>query len=43
VIGRTVITAELWYNAPTRVLLDRLPLTLDFSDLNAMDKRATQS
>jgi hypothetical protein len=43
VIGRTVITAELGYNAPTRALLDRLPLTLDFSDLNAVDKRATQS
>ena len=40
VIGRTVITAELWDNAPARALLDRLPLTLDFSDLNAVEKTA---
>jgi hypothetical protein len=40
VIGNTVITAELWDNAPARALLDRLPLTLDFSDLNAVEKIA---
>ena len=37
---RTVITAELWDNAPARALIDRLPLTLDFSDLNAVEKIA---
>ena len=40
VIGDTVITAELWDNAPARALIDRLPLTLDFSDLNAVEKIA---
>jgi hypothetical protein len=40
VIGNTVITAELWDNAPARALFDRLPLTLDFSDLNAVEKIA---
>ena len=40
VIGRTVVAAELWDNAPARALIDRLPLTLDFSDLNAVEKIA---
>jgi hypothetical protein len=40
VIGQTVIAAELWDNAPARALIDRLPLTLDFSDLNAVEKIA---
>jgi hypothetical protein len=40
VIGATVITAELWDNAPARALVEKLPLTLDFSDLNAVEKIA---
>jgi hypothetical protein len=40
VIGQTVIAAELWDNAPARALIDRLPLTFDFSDLNAVEKIA---
>ena len=40
VIGATVITAQLWDNAPARALIDRLPLTLDFTDLNAVEKIA---
>jgi hypothetical protein len=40
VIGDTVVTAELWDNAPAQALVDRLPLTLDFSDLNAVEKTA---
>jgi hypothetical protein len=40
VIGGAVIAAELWDNAPARALIDRLPLTLDFSDLNAVEKIA---
>ena len=39
VIGATVITAQLWDNAPARALVDR-PLTLNFSDLNAVEKIA---
>ena len=38
VIGDTVVTAELWDNAPAQALADRLPLTLKFSDLNAVEK-----
>ena len=40
VIGATAITAELWDNAPARALVEKLPLTLDFSDLNAVEKIA---
>lgn len=40
VIGATVITAELWDNAPARAFVEKLPLTLDFSDLNAVEKIA---
>ncbi len=40
VIGDTVVTAELWDNAPAQALADRLPLTLTFSDLNAVEKTA---
>lgn len=40
VIGATVVTAELWDNAPGRALVDRLPLTLNFDDLNAVEKTA---
>ena len=40
VIGDTVITAELWDNVPARALVERLPLTLEFSDLNAVEKTA---
>lgn len=39
-IGATVITAQLWENAPARALVDRLPLTLNFSDLNTVEKIA---
>ena len=38
VIGDTVVTAELWDNAPAQALADRLPLTLTFSDLNAVER-----
>jgi len=40
VIEQTIVAAELWDNAPARALIDRLPLTLDFSDLNAVEKIA---
>jgi hypothetical protein len=40
VIGDTMVTAELWDNAPAQALADRLPLTLTFSDLNAVEKTA---
>ncbi len=38
VIGDTVVTGELWGNAPAQALADRLPLTLDFNDLNDVEK-----
>jgi hypothetical protein len=38
VIGDTVVTGELWGNAPAQALADRLPLTLEFSDLNDVEK-----
>lgn len=40
VIGDATVTAELWDNAPGRALLERLPVTLTFSDLNAVEKTA---
>jgi hypothetical protein len=40
VIGASAITAQLWGNAPARALVERLPLALDFSDLNAVEKIA---
>jgi hypothetical protein len=40
VISDTVVTAELSDNAPAQALADRLPLTLTFSDLNALEKTA---
>lgn len=40
VIGETVVTGELWDNAPGRALLQRLPLTVTFSDLNSVEKTA---
>jgi len=40
VIGAAVVTADLWDNAPARALMDRLPLTSDFSDLHGVEKIA---
>jgi len=40
VIGDTLVAAVLWDNGPARALADRLPLTLTFSDLNAVEKTA---
>jgi hypothetical protein len=40
VIGAMVIAAELWDNAPARALVKKLPLTLEFGDLNAVEKIA---
>ena len=39
-LGDNVINAELRDNAPARALMERLPLTLSFSDLNAVEKIA---
>lgn len=38
--GANVINAHLRDNAPARALTERLPLTLNFSDLNAVEKIA---
>jgi hypothetical protein len=39
-IGDTVVAGELWGNAPAQALIDRLPVTLDFTDLNNVEKTA---
>lgn len=40
VIGDSVVTGELWDNAPGQALRQRLPLKMTFSDLNAVEKTA---
>ena len=41
VIGNTVLSGRLWDNATARDLIAQLPLTLTFSDFNALEKIAT--
>lgn len=40
IFGDNVVNAQLRDNAPARALMERLPLTLSFSDLNAVEKIA---
>lgn len=40
IIGETVLTGRLWDNAPAHDLIGQLPLTLTFSDFNALGKIA---
>lgn len=40
ILGASVINAQLRDNAPARALTERLPLTLNFSDLNGVEKIA---
>jgi hypothetical protein len=40
-IGDTALTGKLWDNPAARDLAARLPLTLTFSDFNAVEKVAT--
>jgi hypothetical protein len=39
-LGDTVVAGELWDNAPAQALIDRLPVTLEFTDLNNVEKTA---
>jgi hypothetical protein len=39
-IGDTVVAGELWGNAPAQGLIDRIPVPLDFTDLNNVEKTA---
>lgn len=39
-IGETTVDGELWDNPAARDLIARLPLTLTFSDYNALEKTA---
>ena len=39
-IADTVVAGELWDNAPARALIEGLPVTLNFSDLNNVEKTA---
>lgn len=40
VIDDTVVTGELWGNAPAQAVVERLPVTLNFGDLNSVEKTA---
>jgi hypothetical protein len=40
IFGNTVLTGRLWDNAPAHDLIAQLPLTLTFSDFNALEKIA---
>lgn len=42
-IGGTAVDGELWDNPTGRELATRLPLTLTFSDFNAVEKTAPSS
>ncbi|MGN8245164.1 cyclophilin-like fold protein [Cellulomonas soli] len=37
-VGETVLEGRLWDTAPSRALIDQLPLTLTVSDLNGVEK-----
>jgi hypothetical protein len=39
-IGDTLVVGELWGNAPAQAFIDRLPVALDFTDLNNVEKTA---
>jgi hypothetical protein len=41
IIGDTVLTGRLWDNATAHDLVAQLPLTLTFSDFNALEKIAS--